>query len=311
MAPTRLAEALRTGRFVITAELAPPKHADAEHVAERASALGAVCDAVNLTDNQTAQTRMASLAAGRIALDAGAEPIVQLTVRDRNRLALTSDVLGASALGLHNTLAMGGDPVRLGNHPEASEVRDLDTLGLLRLQASLRSGRFANEAKERLAGPAPHLFIGATAHPLARDPTLEIQKVAAKIEAGADFFQTQLAYDLDRLDAFLDRLGAADLPRWPHLLVGVGPLKSVRMARHMDEKVWGVDIPEQTMARMEGAADAQKEGMAIAQELLERLAETPGVAGAHVMAVAQERVVPELVEMAGLGLARRAAVMRR
>ena len=304
MAETRLERALAEERFAVTAELGPPKSADAEHVQERARLLGPVCDAVNVTDNQTAQSRMAPLAAGRLALEAGAEPVVQLTCRDRNRLALTADLLGASALGLHNTLSMGGDPVGAGNHPEAAEVRDIDTLGLLRLQSTLRSGSFANEAGEALAGTSPHLVIGATANPLAPDPEVEIQKIAAKMAAGADFFQTQLCYDPDRLDAFLDRLRAADLPVWPRMLIGVGPLKSLRMARHMHDNVWGVEIPPPVMARMADAADQREEGLGVCAELLERLCETPGVAGAHVMAIAWEEAVPELLERAGLGAGR-------
>ena len=300
--PTLLERALEEERFAVTAELGPPKSADAAHVHERARLLGPVCHAVNVTDNQTAQSRMAPLAAGRLALEAGAEPVVQLTVRDRNRLALTADLLGASALGLHNTLSMGGDPVHVGNHPEAAEVRDLDTLGLLRLQAALRDGRFANEAGEALAGSPPHLFIGATAHPLADDPEVEIQKIAAKMAAGADFFQTQLCYDPERLDAFLERLRASDLPAWPRLLVGVGPLKSLRMARHMHDNVWGVEIPPPVMGRMQGAPDEREEGLEVCAELLRRLRETPGVAGAHIMAIAWEEAVPELLERAGLAV---------
>ncbi|MGI9539425.1 MAG: methylenetetrahydrofolate reductase [Miltoncostaeaceae bacterium] len=300
MAPTRLEQALGSGRFALTAELGPPKHADAGEVIGRAAPLAAVCHAINVTDNQTAQSRMAPLAAARLVIEAGGEPVMQLTVRDRNRLALTSDLLGASALGVHNTLSMGGDPIHLGNHPEAAEVRDIDTVQLLRLQAALRSGRFANEADEELAGASPHLVIGATAHPLADDPDVEIQKIRAKMDAGADFFQTQLVYDLDVLDGFLDRLRAAGLPRWPGLLVGVGPLKSHRMARHMHDKVWGVSIPDAVMERMESADDEQAEGSAVGVEILERLRETPGVAGAHVMAIAQEHIVPEVIERAGI-----------
>lgn len=302
--PTRLEAALAAGRFAVTGELGPPKSADPAEVAVKAAILGPVCDAVNITDNQTAQSRMSPLAAGRIALDHGAEPVIQLTTRDRNRMALTSDLLGASALGLHNTLAMGGDPIGDGNHPEAAEVRDLDSVGLLRLQASLREGRFANAAGEELRGAPPHLVIGATANPLADDPDLEIAKLGAKLDAGADFFQTQLCYDPDALDAFLDRLRASDLPRWPRLLVGVGPFKSLRMAMHMRDRVWGVVVPEELVARMEASGDEGEEGLRICVELLERMRETEGLAGVHVMAVAWEERVPEILERAGL--ARRA-----
>lgn len=299
-APTRLEDALATGRFAVTGELGPPKSADADEVARKARLLGPVCDAVNITDNQTAQSRMSPLAAGRIALEHGAEPVIQLTTRDRNRMALTSDLLGASALGLHNTLSMGGDPITGGNHPEAAEVRDLDTLGLLRLQQRLRAGRFDNAVGEELRGEAPHLVIGATANPMAPDLDVEIAKLRAKLEAGADFFQTQLCYDPDGLEAFLRRLDAADLPRAPRLLIGVGPFKSLRMAIHMRDRVWGVEVPPALIARMESADDESEEGTRICVELIERLKETPGVAGVHVMAVAWEERVPEILERAGI-----------
>jgi 5,10-methylenetetrahydrofolate reductase len=299
-APTRLERALADGRFAITSELGPPKHAGAEAVAAKARVLGPVCDAVNVTDNQTAQSRMCPLAAGRLALEHGAEPVMQLTVRDRNRMAITSDLLGASALGIHNTLAMTGDPMKIGNHPDAAPVNDIDTLGLLNLQRSLREGRFFNEAREELAGEAPHIVIGATANPLAPDPDVEISKIRAKMEAGADFFQTQLTYAPDRLDAFLERLRASDLPRWPRLLIGVGPFKHLRMAIHMRDKVWGVEVPEELIQRMEGAADEGEEGKRICVEIIQRLRETEGVSGCHVMAVAWEESVPEILERAGL-----------
>jgi methylenetetrahydrofolate reductase (NADPH) len=306
-APTRLERALREGRFAVTSELGPPKHAGAEAVAEKARILGPVCDAVNVTDNQAGQSRMSPLAAGRIALEAGAEPVMQITVRDRNRMALTSDLLGASALGIHNVLAMSGDPMKIGNHPEAAAVNDLDTLGLLRLERSLREGRFANEAGEEIPGEPPHLVIGATAHPMADDPDAEIAKIRDKMEAGADFFQTQLVYMPDRLERFFERLRASDLPRWPKLIVGVGPFKHVRMAIHMRDKVWGVEVPEELIRRMEDASDEGEEGKRICVEVIERLREMDGPAGCHVMAVAWEESVPEILERAGLAPSARAA----
>lgn len=302
---TRLERALSEGRFAVTSELGPPKHAGAAAVADKARILGPVCDAVNVTDNQTAQSRMCPLAAGRIALEHGAEPVMQMTVRDRNRMALTSDLLGASALGLHNTLSMTGDPITIGNHPDATPVADLDTLGLLRLQRSLREGRFMNEAREELPGEAPHLVIGATANPAASDADAEISKLRAKMEAGADFFQTQLVYEPATVAAFLDRLEASDLPAWPRLLIGVGPFKHLRMALHIRDRVWGVEVPEALIARMEGAADEGEEGKRICVEVIEALRGMDGVAGCHVMAVAWEESVPEILERAGLAPAAR------
>lgn len=299
-APTRLETALAEGRFAVTSEMGPPKSADPSVIAEKARLLGPVTDAVNITDNQTAQSRMCPLASGRIALDNGAEPVMQMTVRDRNRMALTSDILGASALGIHNTLCMSGDPIHIGNHPDAAVVNDVDTMGLLRLQASLRSGRFMNEAEEALAGEPPHLVIGATAHPAADDPDVEISKIRAKMEAGADFFQTQLVYEPERVAAFMSRLEAADLPALPNLLIGVGPFKHLRMAEHMRDKVWGVTVPDHLITRMEQATDEGETGMEICVEVIQALREIPGVAGVHVMAIAWEDSVPEILARAGI-----------
>lgn len=299
-APTRLENALREGRFAVTSEIGPPKSADPSVIAEKARLLGPVTDAVNITDNQTAQSRMCPLASGRIALDNGAEPVMQMTVRDRNRMALTSDILGASALGIHNTLCMSGDPIHIGNHPDAAVVNDIDTMSLLRLQASLRNGRFMNEPEEELAGEPPHLVIGATAHPAADDPDVEISKIRAKMEAGADFFQTQLVYEPERVAQFMSRLEAADLPAMPKLLIGVGPFKHLRMAEHMRDKVWGVTVPDALITRMEQADDAGETGMEICVEVIQALREIPGVAGVHVMAIAWESSVPEILSRAGL-----------
>lgn len=303
--PTRLESALHEGRFAITSEIGPPKSADPSVIADKARLLGPVTDAVNITDNQTAQSRMCPLACGRIALDNGAEPVMQMTVRDRNRMALTSDILGASALGIHNTLSMSGDPIHIGNHPDAAVVNDLDTMALLRLQSSLRNGRFMNEGDEELVGQPPHLVIGATAHPAADDPDVEISKIRAKMEAGADFFQTQLVYEPERVAAFMSRLEAADLPALPRLLIGVGPFKHKRMAEHMRDKVWGVTVPDHLITRMEQAADEGETGMDICVEVIQALREIPGVAGIHVMAVAWESSVPEILARAGLVAAAR------
>jgi len=302
---TRLESALHEGRFAITSEIGPPKSADPSVIAEKARLLGPVTDAVNITDNQTAQSRMCPLACGRIALDNGAEPVIQMTVRDRNRMALTSDILGASALGIHNTLSMSGDPIHIGNHPDAAVVNDLDTMALLRLQSSLRNGRFMNEGDEKLIGQPPHLVIGATAHPAADDPDVEISKIRAKMEAGADFFQTQLVYEPERVAAFMSRLEAADLPALPRLLIGVGPFKHLRMAEHMRDKVWGVTVPDHLIARMQQADDEGETGMDICVEVIQALQEIPGVAGIHVMAVAWESSVPEILARAGLVAAAR------
>jgi 5,10-methylenetetrahydrofolate reductase len=297
---SQLARVLADGQFAVTSELGPPKHSGTDEFGETARLLAPWVDAVNVTDNQTAQSRMAPLAAGRIALDNGVEPVMQITVRDRNRLALTSDILGASALGIHNTLSMSGDPIHIGNHPDATAVNDIDTLALLRLQDALRSGHFANADLEPLRGTPPALFLGATANPMADDHDAEISKIRAKLEAGADFFQTQLCYQPTRVAEFLDRLRAADLPSWPRLLVGVGPFKHLKMAIHMRDKVWGVEVPDALIARMESAPDEGEAGKQICVEIIEELRELDGVAGCHVMAVAWERSVPEILVRSGV-----------
>jgi len=297
---TRLSRALHTGAFAVTSEIGPPKHSGISEFAETARLLAPIVDAANVTDNQTAQSRMSPLAAGRIALDNGLEPVMQITVRDRNRLAITSDLLGASALGLHNTLSMTGDPIHVGNHPTATPVNDIDTLALLRLQNELRNGRFANDTHEEMTGAFPELCIGATANPMAADLDVEISKLRAKMDAGADFFQTQLCYQPERVALFLERLRASDLDHWPRLLIGVGPFKHARMARHMRDNVWGVEVPDALIARMESATDEGEVGKQICIEVIEELREMDGVAGCHVMAVAWERSVPEILTRAGI-----------
>jgi 5,10-methylenetetrahydrofolate reductase len=292
-----LEAALAGGRFVVTAEIGPPKSADGEVVRRKAAALAGLVDAANLTDNQTAVVRLSSIAGAVIAREAGVEPIVQLTCRDRNRIAIQSDLLGAYALGLRNVLCMTGDAAAAGNHPDAKDVFDMTTAGLLALLRGMRDeGRFLNDERMALA---PRFFIGATSAPMLGPMDKELDRLQERVDLGADFFQSQFVYDVDAFRPFMRQWVDRGLADRAAFLAGVGPLKSLAQAQHMNG-LPGVVVPPAVLKRLADAADQQREGLAICAEVIEQLRELPGVAGVHVMAVAQEEVVPELIRAAGL-----------
>ncbi len=286
-----------SGKFAVTAEIGPPKGADAEFVRRKAAELAGFVDGANITDNQTATVRMSSIAGALIAKQAGIEPIIQVTCRDRNRIGIQSDVIGAAALGLHNALCMTGDPAKVGNHPDAKDVFDLNTVQLLNMFRDMRDHRrFLNGEEMRTA---PRFYIGATASPMGGSAEREWGRLAEKIEAGADFFQSQFVYEPAEFRAFMSRYVDAGYAERAAFIAGVGPLKSLNQAQHMAQ-IPGVVIPERVIKRMEGAADQQKEGMDICLEVIAELRTIPGLAGVHIMAVAQEDVVPDLIRAAKL-----------
>lgn len=297
---SRLKEVLEGGGFAVTAECGPPKGADPEVILRKADMLRGKVDAVNVTDNQTAVVRMSSLAGCALLKGAGLDPVLQSVVRDRNRIALQSDVLGASALGVRNVLCLSGDHQSFGNQPQAQGVYDLDSLQFIQAVKGMR-----DEAKllngEKL-GKAPEMFIGAAANPFADPMSFRIVRLAKKIRAGADFIQTQSIYNLDRFEEWLAMARERELPDRAYILGGVTPLKSAGMARYMREKVAGMDIPEHVLRRMEGVPKERQreEGVKICVETIERLKELPGVRGVHVMAIEWEEAVGEIVERARL-----------
>jgi methylenetetrahydrofolate reductase (NADPH) len=297
---SRLKSVLEKGAFAVTAECGPPKGADPGVVLKKAEMLRGKVDALNVTDNQTAIVRMSSLAACSLLKTAGLDPVLQMVVRDRNRIALQSDILGASALGIRNVLCLSGDHQIFGNQPQAMGVFDLDSIQFVQTVKAMRDEGIILGG-ESVASP-PNLFIGAAANPFADPLEFRVVRLAKKIEAGAGFIQTQCIYNLDRFETWLTMATDRGLTDKTFILGGVTPLKSPGMAKYMKNRVSGMDIPDDIIKRMEGVPkDRQREeGIRICVETILRLKEMPGVKGVHVMAIEWEDAVGEIVEKAGL-----------
>ncbi len=299
-AGSRLERVLRSGHFAITAELSPPDSADPQAVRHKGELLKEHVDAVNATDHTGAMVHMSSLAVSALLVQMGVEPVMQMTCRDRNRLAMQGDLIGAAALGVQNVLCLTGDDVTVGDHPDAKRVYDLDSIHLLRLARTLRdAGTYLSG--RRLTAP-PRLFLGAAENPFAAPFEFRPQRLAKKIEAGADFVQTQVVFDVDRFDVFMQRVRDLGLHERAFILPSVSPLKSARLARYMRDHVPGVVVPDSVMARIERAPEDRQaiEGIGLCVETIQRLRDIPGVAGVHIIAVRWEQAVGEVVERAGL-----------
>jgi len=293
-----LEKVLTGGQFAVTGEAGPPKGASPDVMRKKGELLRAAADALNVTDNQTAVARLSSLAGCLLLQEVGVEPVLQMVVRDRNRLALQGDILGAAALGIRNVLCLSGDHQSLGNHPGARGVYDIDSINLVRLVRTMRDEhRFLNG--EPMSGELP-MFIGAAGHPFADPFELQLARLAKKVLAGADFVQTQAVFDMPRFLEWMKRVTDRGLHEKTHILAGVLPMKSAKMAAHMRDNVPGVRMPDDLVRRMASAADQKEEGLAICLETIEQLRSARGVHGIHVMAVGWEEVVPGLVERAGL-----------
>ena len=295
---SRLEKILESDQFAVTAEAGPPKGSLPDGMRKKGELLKSSCDAINVTDNQAAVVRMSSLAGCLLLKETGAEPVLQMVVRDRNRLALQSDILGAAALGIRNVLCLAGDHQRLGNHPTAAGAYDIDPIQLIQMIKTLRDEHRV-ESGETISGDVP-LYIGAVAHPFADPWELHMITLAKKIRAGADFIQTQAIYELPRFIAWMDKVREQGLHDKAHILASVLPIKSVEMARRMRSGVPGMRLPDELVERIERAADAKAEGVSICVEMIEQLKRVPGVHGIHIMAVAGEDAVPGIVKKAGL-----------
>jgi len=300
-----LEKILVAGTFAVTAELGPPKSADLDVIKEKAEILSGLVDAVNITDNQTAIVRISSIAVAKLALDMGLEPIMQMTCRDRNRLAMQSDILGAYLMGIRNILCLTGDHQCFGNHPTAKNVFDLDSIQLISMVADMRdAGIFASGEQIKNSRKAevkpPKMFIGAAANPFADPFEFRVVRLQKKINAGVDFIQTQCIYDMERFEAWMEQVRSRNLHKKCKILAGVTPFKSAPMARYMRDKVAGVSVPDYYIERMQKAKDAKAEGVEICVEQINRLRETEGVAGVHIMAIEWEQIVPRIIEKAGL-----------
>jgi methylenetetrahydrofolate reductase (NADPH) len=297
---SKLEKKLESGKFAVTAELGPPRGADKDAIITRASLLKGCVDAVNVTDNQTAIVRMSSIAACVHILKTGLEPVMQMTTRDRNRIALQSDLLGAYSLGIRNILCLSGDHQVFGSQPDALGVFDIDSIQFV------RSVRDMKETGRDMSGYelaiAPDMFVGAAANPFADPFEYRIIRLAKKIEAGARFIQTQCIFNTERFREWMRLAREEGLTEKVFILGGITPLKSAGMARYMAAKVAGMDIPEHIIRRMEGVprVKAADEGMKIALETINELLECPGIRGIHFMAIENEQAVGRLVEAAGL-----------
>lgn len=297
---SRLQGILENGDLAVTAECGPPKGANPEVIFEKARLLQGVVDAVNVTDNQTAVVRMSSLASCYLLISAGLEPVLQMTVRDRNRIALQSDILGASALGIRNILCLSGDHQSMGNQPQAKSVFDLDSIQFLQVLKNMRD-EGVMLGGEPLSKPLD-LFIGAVANPFADPLGFRAVRLSKKTRAGANFIQTQCIYNLKRFEEWLNQTRERGLAEHVSILAGVTPLKSSGMALYMKNHVPGIDIPDDLIKRMEGVPKkGQKdEGIRICVETIQRLKEIKGIRGFHIMAIEWEEAVGEIVERAGL-----------
>jgi len=297
-AGTNLEKVLDSGGFAVTAEAGPPKGTSARVIQRKAELLHSCCDAVNVTDNQTAIVRMSSLAGCVLLKQEGVDPVMQMVARDRNRIAIQSDVLGAIALGIGNILCLSGDHQKFGNHPNAKGVFDIDSIQLVQTLKNMRDEKKFISGED-ISGEVP-LFIGAVENPYADPFEYRVVRLAKKIKAGTDFIQTQAVYDVAKFARWMEMVVDRGLDEQAHILAGVIPIRSAGMARYMRDYVSGVSVPDEVVTRMEEAESAKEEGVKIILEIIEQLKEIPGVHGIHVMAVGWEDIVPDIVDKAGL-----------
>jgi methylenetetrahydrofolate reductase (NADPH) len=307
--PGRFERVLRSGRFAVTTELAPPDSADPAQVYERASVFDGYVDAINATDGSGANCHMSSIAVCGLLTRAGYSPIMQISCRDRNRIAIQGEVLGASAMGVSNILCLTGDGVQAGDHPQAKPVFDLDCMSLLELATRMRDEkRF--ESGRKLDTP-PAIFLGAAANPFAPPYDWRPLRLAKKIAAGAQFVQTQYCFDIELLQNYMRRVRELGLHKHVYILVGVGTLASAKTATWIRNNVPGVHIPDSIIKRLSGASDQRAEGVKICIDLIQQIREIEGVHGCHIMAYRQEHSVPEIVDRSGILKERRATTNNR
>ena len=298
---SNLEKILSEGKFAVTGECGPPKSADGSVIENKAKILKGFVDAVNITDNQTAVVRVCSMASGLQAQQNGLEAIMQMTCRDRNRLAMQADILGASILGIKNILCLTGDHLSFGNHPEAKGVHDLDAINLIKMYKDMRDEKKFQCGDEMDVAPA--LYIGCAENPFGDPFEFRALRLKKKVEAGADFMQTQCIFNIPKFKEWMKEVRALGLHKEIKILAGITPLKGVGGARYMQKFVPGMDVPQEIVDRMAGVEKgpaSHAEGKKLAVEMIKELAEVEGVAGVHIMAVEWEEAVPEIVETAGL-----------
>jgi methylenetetrahydrofolate reductase (NADPH) len=300
-AGSNLEKVLSAGTFAVTGECGPPKSADVHVIEEKAKILRGYVDAANVTDNQTAVVRVCSLAAAHTVQLNGVEAVMQMTCRDRNRLAMQADILGAATLGVRNILCLTGDHISFGNHPEAKGVHDIDSVSLIRMYKDMRDEKRFQCGEEM--DVAPPLYIGCAENPFGDPLEFRALRLKKKVEAGADFVQTQCIFNVPRFKQWMEEVRALGLHQEVKILAGITPIKSAGMASHMKGSVPGMDVPQEIIDRIaskDKGEPQRTEGKKLAVEMIKELAEVEGVAGVHVMAIEWESAVPEIVEAAGL-----------
>ncbi|MFY9941967.1 MAG: methylenetetrahydrofolate reductase [Desulfobacterales bacterium] len=298
--PSKLEKILAAGHLAVTSECGPPRGSDPEAITRKAEMIKDYVDAINITDNQTSMTRMCSLAACIRLRLMGLEPVLQMVTRDRNRLALQSDILGAASFDIHNILCLSGDHNSFGDCAQGQNVHDLDSLQLAQTVRYMRDeGKFLGG--DEIKRP-PEMFVGAAANPFADPFEIRVPRLAKKVAAGVEFIQTQCIYNLDRFEEWMKLARDRGLTEKVYILAGMTPMKSAGMARYMKNRVPGMDVPDELVKRLSDTPKEKQaeEGITICVEAIQRLKEVEGVAGFHVMAIEWEEKVPEIIERAGL-----------
>ncbi|MEW6140243.1 MAG: methylenetetrahydrofolate reductase [Thermodesulfobacteriota bacterium] len=297
---SRLEKILKSGQFAVTAECGPPRGADANVIREKCKLLKGNADAFNITDNQTSVVRMSSIASAVVMMQEGMEPIMQMVCRDRNRIAIQSDILGGAALGIKNMLCLSGDHQKFGDHPQAKNVFDIDSIQLISTVRRMRDeGKFLGG--EEIKG-VPKLFVGAAANPFADPFEIRVPRLAKKVKAGVEFIQTQCIFNLKKFGEWMKQVVDRGLHQKVYILGGVTPFKSFGMARYMAKNVPGMDVPDDLLQRMKDTPKEKQaeEGIKIAVETIQQLREMAGIAGVHIMAIEWEEKVHEIASNAGL-----------
>ncbi len=297
-AGSNLEKVLDAGKFAVTAEIGPPQSSNPEPLTHHAKMMKGSADAFNLTDNQTAVVRLSSIASAAIIMKEGVEPVIQMTCRDRNRIALQSDLLGASAIGVRNVLCLTGDHQTFGNEKGAKSVFDFDSISELYTFDRLRT-EGVQSGGEKIEDP-PKVYLGCAENPFATPYEFRAMRLAKKVAAGADFVQTQAIFDMDMFESWMEEVRSRGLDKKTHILAGVIPMKTAGAARYMKNKVPGMIVPNHIIDRMKNASDPKEEGIKLCVEQIETLKTIKGVHGVHIMAVMWEEMVPRIAEMAGL-----------
>jgi methylenetetrahydrofolate reductase (NADPH) len=298
--PSRLEKVLAAGHLAVTSECGPPRGSNGDAITSKAEMIKDYVDAINVTDNQTSVTRLCSLAACIRLKLMGLEPILQMVTRDRNRIALQSDILGAASFDIHNILCLSGDHQQFGDNPQGQNVFDLDSVQLI------QSVRYMRDEGKFLGGDdidqPPEMFVGAAANPFADPFEIRVRRLAKKVAAGAEFIQTQCIYNLEKFELWMKQARDQGLHEKVYILAGVTPFKSAGMAKYMKNRVPGMDVPDEVVQRMSGTPKEKQpeEGLSMCVESIQRLKEVEGIRGFHIMAIEWEEKVPEIVERSGL-----------